>query len=260
MPMPPFKSRAFVLNSVDYRETSKLLHLFCEKEGRISLIAKGLKAPKSRKATAAESFNLVQITYTLKEGATLGLLNGIEPERVFSSVRNRLEAYAMASYWFEIVSHASQARLASPEMFVLTESFLGTLDEERELTTMDAWHFARLLRELGFGAVFGICSNCGRTDTVELFDVRAAATICPQCAGATGRYYRVPASAAEALKQVFAQQRSFPRPLNAEEAAAFLALLGSLFSLHLDQRMRSFEFMRGIVMPGGKSPPPSRKT
>ena len=72
--MAQLKTRAFVIDSTPYRETSRLLHVFCSGEGKMSLVARGLQSAKSKKATAAEPFNLVQIGYTAKEGASLGSL------------------------------------------------------------------------------------------------------------------------------------------------------------------------------------------
>ena len=152
-------SRAFVLSSADYRETSRLVQMFCQNEGRISLIAKGIRSAKSPKAQLLDGFNLLQVKYNLKDGETLGLLTGLEVEKVFGSIRADLSAYARASYWFEIIKIAAQGRLASPAIFATTEKFLtafehdakGVSPDQATSESMFTGFLITLCEQLGFG-------------------------------------------------------------------------------------------------------------
>lgn len=246
--MARHKSRAFIISAADYRETSRLIHLFCENEGRISLIAKGLRSPKSKKATAAEPFSLVQVTYILKEGETLGLLTGIETERIFPGMRARLESYALASYWFEIVRTAAQARLASPEFFGLTESFLESLEGAEDLTELSAWHFGRLLQALGFGADLEACGRCGTEKQLEHFDPALGATVCVRCAEPRHRYLPLARESAGLLSPLFSGRRpDSTAPLAAQARLPFFLILNELLTIHLDQTLRSFQFVKDVV-------------
>lgn len=249
--MAQHKSRAFVISAADYRETSKLLHLFCENEGRISLIAKGLRSPRSKQATAAEPFSLAQVTYKLKDGETLGLLTGIETERTFAGVRSHLESYALGSFWLEVVNVASQARLASPEFFGLTESFLTALGRSGEPTREVLWHFGRLLQALGFGADFASCAECGAEDLLEHFDPGLGSTVCARCAQPRRRYLPVAGPARGQLSLILSSR--FPAdPLSLpsrEVITNCMVLLNELFTLHLDRQLRSFRFVQDVFTP-----------
>lgn len=239
-----------MISAADYRETSKLIHLFCENEGRISLIGKGLRSPKSKKATAAEPFSLTQVTYHLKEGETLGLLTGIETERTYAGVRAHLESYALASYWFEIVKTAAQARMASPEFFGLTESFLTSLEEARGVSDRTVWHFGRLLQALGFGAEFAECALCGATDLLEHFDPALGATVCARCAQPRRRYLPVAREDQRPLARLFGEAEPASLSLlTNQQLLPFFLILNELLTLHLDQSLRSFRFLRDVLSP-----------
>src|SRR5690554_3175760 len=117
---------ALVLDAKDYRETSSLVRLLTAEEGRISLIVRGLRKAKGGGGPATiQSFSLVRVRYTLKEGATLGNLVGVELENPFPVARKSLEAYALISYWFEILKEASQPRENVEKVFRLTLDFLN---------------------------------------------------------------------------------------------------------------------------------------
>ncbi len=251
--MAQHKSRAFIVSSVDYRETSKLIHILCEQEGRISLIGRGLRAPKSRKTPATAPFTLAQITYNMKEGETLGLLTGIEPERMFTGIRTSLESYALASYWFEIVRTAAQPRLASPEFFELTESFFNSLDNPRGLSDFTVWHFGRLLQALGFGAGFHECAVCGKSDLLEHFDASVGSTICARCALPRRRYLPVNCGGhGQVAAALFSEaQPRQPAPLAGEQMLPFFLILHELLTMHLEQPLRSFRFVTDVLSSAG---------
>lgn len=243
--MARHKSSAFILDASDYRETSKLLHVFCENEGRISLIAKGLRSPKSRNAALADSFNLVQITYTLKENATLGILTAIEGEQTFSSLRSRLSAYALANYWFETIKVAGQARVSSAELFALTRQLLMQLDTSSN-TALPCWHFLQLFQLLGFGAQFGECGDCNSTTALVQFDLSAGTTVCSRCNNPRRRLIPLPADLSAHLARAADMQSEPDTELTADLAWAFLRFANQFLSLHLDHRFRTFAFLESI--------------
>lgn len=246
--MARHKSSAFILDASDYRETSRLLHVFCENEGRISLIAKGLRSPKSRNAALTDSFNLVQITYTLKENATLGILTAIEGDHTFSSLRSRLSAYALANYWFEIIKVAAQARVSSAELFALTRQLLLQLDASSD-TALPCWHFLQLFQLLGFGAQFGVCGDCNSATFMDQFDLSAGTTVCRQCNNPRRRLINLPADLVTHLARAAETQGLPDTELTAGHAFAFLRFANQFLTLHLDHRLRTFAFLESIYSP-----------
>jgi DNA repair protein RecO (recombination protein O) len=248
--MARHKSRAFILDIVDYRETSSLAHVLCENEGRISLVARGLRSTGGRKRSIPEPFTVVQITYTLKEGASLGNLTGIESERVFPGIRSDLVSYALANFWFEAVNASAQARQASPEVFAVTESALAVLNDASGATPALVWHFGRLLGAVGFGLELGRCSRCGRTSALEHFDLSEGSVFCSGCAGSTMPYYPV----GDRLARTAAEWIAAPAPvggapLSPAEARAFLVMVEQFLAIHLEHRFRSFPFLLQSLPP-----------
>lgn len=243
--MARHKSRAFVLNARDYRETSRLIQLFCEKEGRISLIAKGMRSPRNPKAQLADTFNLVQVGYTLKENETLGLLTSIEAEEVYSGLRLNLKAYALASFWFEILQVAFQGRMASPELFSRTATFLRHLQEMREFSPATAAMLLDLTGALGFALELQRCGSCGRPDELRCVEIGSGAAICADCPSPRGRTLPFHENLARVVESL---GRGDEVRLSRGDAVAFLVLIHEYLSLHLDHRFRTFEFLRKVLV------------
>jgi DNA repair protein RecO len=242
--MPSHKSRAFVLESREYRESSQLVRLFCEKEGLVSLVARGVRGAKSQKAAAFGAFNMVQVTYALKEGASLGSLTSVEIDRIFAGLRSSLEGYALSTYWFEVLGGVLQVGLPAPELFELTLSFLETLETESPSAQVVAGHFLGLLAALGIGFQTAHCGKCGvETDLVH-FDVGSHSLVCASCASPGEPYYPVPATLAQIL-QIGGTGRWTGRDggLAGEPFRDFLYLFHHVARELLERHVRSFGFL-----------------
>ncbi len=59
-------TQAIILKSVDYQDSSKILTVLSQKHGKIALIARGVKRPKSKLAGVIEIGNILDVVYYYK--------------------------------------------------------------------------------------------------------------------------------------------------------------------------------------------------
>ena len=80
------RTDAVILRTLDYAETSQIVTLYTRQHGRVTVIAKGSRRPKSRFGSALQPMAYVQVVYyykpdrgmqTLTESAHVRVLNGI---------------------------------------------------------------------------------------------------------------------------------------------------------------------------------------
>jgi len=80
------RTDAVILRTLDYAETSQIVTLYTRQHGRLTVIAKGSRRPKSRFGSALQPMAYVQVVYyykpgrgmqTLKESAHVHVLSGI---------------------------------------------------------------------------------------------------------------------------------------------------------------------------------------
>jgi DNA repair protein RecO (recombination protein O) len=257
--MATTKDRAFVLDAADYRETSTLLRLLCEREGRVALVARGLRSEKSRKGAAAQPFNLVQVTYSLREGATMGNLAAIDLERQPQRLRERLDAYAVAAFWFETVNVSAPARLPAGEMFGLTGALLLALETEPVRSVRVLWMWFRLLDALGFGASVGACGSCGRGVGLMHFDMRQCCAVCSRCAQSGRRYFPLPEAAPALLAALDGREVPAAGVMGDAAGNALYLLLHDLLARHLDTAFRSHRFLAEMLGMRARRHPPARR-
>lgn len=68
---------AFVLHGRAYRETSEIVELFTRNHGRVSLVARGMRRPKSRLRAALQPFQPLAVSWSGR-GSSLMTLHGAE--------------------------------------------------------------------------------------------------------------------------------------------------------------------------------------
>lgn len=89
------KVNGVVIRTVDYGEGNKILRLYTEEKGKLSLMARGAKKVKSRHAAVSQLFTLAQ--YTFFSSGSMGTLNHGEIIRPRSLIREDLVKTAFAA-------------------------------------------------------------------------------------------------------------------------------------------------------------------
>ena len=95
--MPIIKTEAFVLKSLKYGETSKIVTLFTKDYGKISAIVKGARNFKSRNCGVLETMNYINSVIYFKDNRDLHLVSSAEYIKSFPNILNNYEKL-QASY------------------------------------------------------------------------------------------------------------------------------------------------------------------
>ncbi|MEQ8818866.1 MAG: DNA repair protein RecO [Sumerlaeia bacterium] len=127
--MPPVVFRALVLGSHAFSESSEMVKLLTAEYGRITLVAKGLKRPKSRHAGILQPLATVEVSGFLRdESAETVLLK----EAVFleerASLRRDLKRLALGALVAETASASCEIGQESPELMAVAEETLAALE------------------------------------------------------------------------------------------------------------------------------------
>ncbi|HEU4451458.1 MAG TPA: DNA repair protein RecO [Longimicrobium sp.] len=232
--MPLVTTRALVLQSFPYSETSKILRLYTLDWGLRSVIAKGALRPKSRYGGVLEPFTEGAATFYLKEGRDLHTLSGFDLLRSRQALGRSLAAFAGASLLAELV-----LRYATEEPHpALYETLLAAWDliaeagagEEAARAVLTAtWTIVALL---GWEPQTEHCIVCERPlvpmENVR-FDTVAGGVACLRCRPA-GRIIDA-ASRAELTRMVRGQTPQGPLA----NPALHRALLRAFLETHISE-------------------------
>jgi len=210
--VPLVSTRAVVLQSFPYSETSKILRLYTLDHGLHSVIAKGAQRPKSRFGGGLEPFGEGAASFYLKSGRDLHTLSGWDLLRSRQALGRDLVRFAGASLLAELVLRFSTEE-PHEELYEALIRGLDALvagpDEEKERVVLGAaW---RIVSLLGFAPLTESCVACGRPledGEPSRFDVEGGGAACRECRR-TGRL--VPAEARADLRDML--EGSLPGPL-----------------------------------------------
>jgi DNA repair protein RecO (recombination protein O) len=109
-----FASEGVVLARRNFGEADRILVLYTKNLGRISLLAKGIRRPKSKKRGHVEVFNIIRLQAV--SGRGLDLIIEAEVIEDFKEIRTSLKKISLAYYIAEVIgriTHEGEKTLRS---------------------------------------------------------------------------------------------------------------------------------------------------
>jgi DNA repair protein RecO (recombination protein O) len=213
------KTKALVLRTVDFSETSKVVTLFSREFGKLRALAKGGRRLKGSFEVALDLLSVCSISVIRKPTAELDLLTEAVLLERFDGLRRSLPALYAAYYVAEILDGTTPGAEPHPELFDATVATLRQLAEGADRLIELVRFQLRLLKSLGYAPNLDECAGCGAN--VELtsrtaFSVSAGGLVCPRCApgqhaenvqGATIQLLRLLSAEGDAVERVAVSPR-----------------------------------------------------
>ena len=128
--MQEIRTRALVLRCFDQRESDRLIHLYTESCGRVSVIAKGARRSRRRFPGVLEILTLLDVRIVDPPRASMMRLEGARLAAPFEGLVNDLGRYAIACQLLELLDRLTGEREANPELFHFAVGVLDVLRVE----------------------------------------------------------------------------------------------------------------------------------
>lgn len=132
----------------DFGEADRILIVYTKSFGKVSLLAKGVRRPKSRKRGHIEVFNFVRFQST--EGRGINLMTEAEVIDDFKEIRRSLKRISLAYYLMEVTGRITHEGEPNVELFNLILETLTMLKKATELRKLRLNFVNRALVILGF--------------------------------------------------------------------------------------------------------------
>jgi DNA repair protein RecO (recombination protein O) len=162
---PPMITRtdAVVLRALDYGETSQIVTLYTRQHGRVSVMARGSRRPKSRFGSTLQPMSYVQAVYYHKAGRDLQTLKEASHVHLLRSLSADVAKLTAGYRMVELVRALTEQEDPSPTLFALLLHALLRLDEAGENAANVLPHF-----QLRMAAVLGFAPDVRKEDVVAL--------------------------------------------------------------------------------------------
>lgn len=117
-------SPAIVLRSVDFQESSRIVTLFTREWGKVAVLARGCRNPKSKFAGQLEAGNLIDVMVSLKPGRSVQTLTDSSYRHPTWSIRADFGRLALSMAYLELCDTHLADEQPMPEWFGFSEQML----------------------------------------------------------------------------------------------------------------------------------------
>jgi DNA repair protein RecO (recombination protein O) len=194
------RDEAIVLKSQNWSETSRIVHVFARRAGRIKLVAKGARRPKSRFGASFEPGSQAQVVFYTSRSSDLHTAS--EAALVWRPLRDDLERVALRAVALELAYKAAPPETASFALYANLLRFLQSLDGGGALHTQLIAFLLLAMNNLGYNPVLDRCLCCGRPagQQVHDFSVAHGGFVCASCGRRQAETVAVSPSQYQALR------------------------------------------------------------
>ena len=178
------KTKAFVLRTRPFKESSLFASVLTKKNGRVEILAKGCRRPKSKLCGTLEVFNLDEIIYHKRESKDVYTLSDAVIINDFSKIRAHPHTTNAAMVLCEFFAKTLPQEEKNTEAFALLRDFLNTLEktEHSHARYLALYYVLKALSGAGVQPHLENCVKCHRAINYDAkridFSVAAGGVVC----------------------------------------------------------------------------------
>ena len=179
-----YESSAFVLSSIDYGESDRIVTFFTDRYGKIKGIAKGARRSRKRFANAIELFSHCRILFSKKSKDGLCLIENSDVINHYAGIREHLGKTMAAAYMIELTDRFAVEGKRSSKVFCLLQDFFAFLEGQQYCEECLRFFELRLMQLSGYDPVLEGCVCCNTPlDDMEApcFSAPDGGILCRKC-------------------------------------------------------------------------------
>ncbi len=168
-----------VIRQTTYGEGNLIITLYTKELGKVGVMARGAKKPRSRYTAVSQLF-----THGLFNGYQgSGLISLNQAEIVVSNheIREDLYATAYGVYFVELLDKITEEKERNPYLYRLLISTFEQLKSGKDKEIIARLYEMKMMALAGYKPQLDRCAHCGATTGEIRFSVRQGGFICEQC-------------------------------------------------------------------------------
>jgi DNA repair protein RecO (recombination protein O) len=142
------KDRAIVLSRVDYGERDRILTLLCQRQGKLSVLAKAVRSQKSRLAGGIELLSESEISY-IEGKSSIMVLTSARLSQHFGQLVKDMPRMQRAFAHIKVINSIADDASGQEYYDTLLTSLASLNDPAHEQRIVDIWFNLRVLRIYG---------------------------------------------------------------------------------------------------------------
>ncbi|MFX3616058.1 MAG: DNA repair protein RecO [Sporolactobacillus sp.] len=174
------KAEGIVLRTTDYGETNKIITVYTKEYGKIGLMARGAKRPKS--TLASVSHVLFYGLCLFNKGRGLGLLYQAESIQSFTTIRMDIEKMGYAALIAELTDRLTEDGRPSTALYRLIVGILLLMEDGSDPAVLSSIFAIKMMEYAGIRPRLDRCIKCGGNSKPFFFSVAGGGMLCCNCA------------------------------------------------------------------------------
>lgn len=199
-------SEAIVLNRIPLGDTSLLVTVYARAFGKVKLVARGARRPKSRMASSLQPLCVITVSYNHRENRELQHLSKVEAGPYFRRIGEDLTKVGYASAVCELVNRLVLGEEPGEQLFGLILRTLEAIDQlSADACEMLFWRFQIEFADVyGTGPEFSACLGCGeRPEEASVrFSPSLGGILCRNCQAQDGEAMQLSLGTTRLLSRV----------------------------------------------------------
>jgi DNA repair protein RecO (recombination protein O) len=157
------KTEAVVLSKLNYGDTSSIVSLFTEEEGKLSAIVKGARSPKSKYGRIIDPINHLLVVIYKKESREVQMISGADILEHYPAVKSNLEKLKFAYATIELIKNLTAEHEVNKNLFKALIQILSEFNSSNEQPEIIFGRFLMfILKVTGYEIQIENCSLCGK--------------------------------------------------------------------------------------------------
>lgn len=175
------KVEGVVIKEFRFKETSKILTIYTDKCGKISVMARGAYNPKSPLIANTQCFSYNE--YNIYKGRNLYYINQADIIDSFYPIREDITRMMYGSYILELINLSTVEEDKNERLFILLVKGLNILSQiKKDYLKLILSYELKYISFLGYRPSLDKCIICNRRDFKEIkFSIDKGGIICPNC-------------------------------------------------------------------------------
>ncbi len=231
------QTRGIILKQIKLMNDRRMLMMFSEEKGKISVSASQAGSGKKRAALAYRPFTLGR--YELYRAREIYSIQKAETLRSYFSIGEDIDKYLYASYALEFTEKLLPEEAPAPGLFSLLTEFFSILEKRPgEYLFLVRAYQLKAIQCCGYGPSLSGCVICGKPVEDGCFSVKAGGLVCPSCRQDIGLILQVGSDIIEKIKYILKTPLKKIGKLYLDQASlkAISQLILQYLAYHMDIR------------------------
>jgi DNA repair protein RecO (recombination protein O) len=242
------KVEGIVIRTTNYGETNKIITLLTREFGKVGVMARGAKKPKSRLTAVTQLFTYGQ--FLIQKGKGLGTLQQGEVVSTMRHIREDIILTAYAAYSVELTDKLTEEGAQNPFLFELLYQVLNFMNEGIDPEILTHIFEMKMLDVAGIHPQLNGCAYCGNREGNFAFSIREGGFLCERCYHRDPHHYKISNKTARLLRlfYYFDLNRLGSISISIDTKQELKTIISAFYDEYSGLNLKSKRFLQQIAM------------